>query len=134
MATLDGMQCLRFTTSKMGAEIDVTVPILPPLREAVEPHIFADTFLHQKNCRPFTKESYGNNFADWVKEAGLSGISSHGVRKGLGNILADLGCTQYEIMSIHGHTSPKTSEIYTRGADRMRLAVSGMERLKRLDM
>jgi hypothetical protein len=31
--------------------------------------------------RPFTAAGFGNNMAEWCKEAGLAGLNSHGVRK-----------------------------------------------------
>jgi len=46
-----------------------------------------------------------------------------------GKILAEAGCTQYQIMAIHGHTESCTSEIYTRGAARPELTRQGMETL-----
>jgi hypothetical protein len=34
---------------------------------------------------------------------------------------------------VHGHTSAKTSEIYTRGAERAKLAGQAMEKLRQLE-
>jgi|GEM_PF-5540355 len=44
----------------------------------------------------------------WCLEAGLKNHGAHGVRKATG-LFASLGCAQYEIMSIHGHTEAGTS-------------------------
>lgn len=56
-------------------------------------------------------------------------LSAHGIRKAVGSLLAEAGCTQYEIMALHGHSDPKTSEIYTRSVDRLRLAEQALDRI-----
>jgi hypothetical protein len=47
----------------------------------------------------------------------------------VGVILAEAGCSQYEIMSIHGHSDPATSKIYTATVERRKLAEAGLGRL-----
>ncbi len=56
-------------------------------------------------------------------------MRSHGIRKAVGTILAEAGCTLYEIMALHGHGDPKASEIYTRSVDRRKLVESAMGRI-----
>ncbi len=68
-------------------------------------------------------------FKSWCKDAGLAHLSAHGVRKGLAELLAELGCSQYEIMAILGHSEAKTSEVYTRRVERWKLAKSAIERI-----
>lgn len=53
-------------------------------------------------------------------------LSAHGVRKGLAEILAELGYSQYEIMAILDHSEAKTSEVYTRRLQRWKLAQVAM--------
>ena len=65
----------------------------------------------------------------WCKQAGLAGLSAHGIRKGLAELLAELGCSQYEIMAILGHSEAKTSETYTRRVERWKLALGAMEKV-----
>ncbi|RJL02345.1 hypothetical protein D3P06_11375 [Paracoccus aestuarii] len=48
------------------------------------------------------------------REEGLDNRSSHGVRKAAGHLLAQEGCSQNQIMTVHGHTQARTSEVYTR--------------------
>ena len=67
-------------------------------------------------------------FKRWCQDADLPHLSAHGVRKGLAEILAEMGCTQYEIMAILGHSEAKTSEVYTRRVERWKLAKSALER------
>lgn len=54
--------------------------------------------------------------------------SSHGIRKAVGTFLAEAGCTQYEIMALHGHGDPKASEIFTRSVDSRKLVESALGR------
>jgi hypothetical protein len=48
----------------------------------------------------------------------------------LAELLAELGCSQYEIMAILGHSEAKTSEVYTRRVERWKLAKTAIERVK----
>lgn len=50
----------------------------------------------------------------------------------MGNILAEAGCSQYQIMAIHGYTQAKTSEVYTKGARRVELAMAAMNKMETL--
>lgn len=62
----------------------------------------------------------------WRRSAGLpEGISSHGVRKSVGSIMVEADCSNYQIMAVHGHSDPRSSEIYTRRARRRKLAEQG---------
>ncbi len=57
-------------------------------------------------------------FSKWCRQAGLENRTAHGIRKAVGSILAEAGCTQYQNMTIHGHSESRTSEIYTRAVER----------------
>ncbi len=126
---IESVRCIEFNQDKTGGL--VTVPILPILQEALDAMEIknARAFIPNSYGRPYTKESFGNWFADQVKAAKLKNRSLHGLRKSQGAILAEMGCTQYEIMSIQGHADPKSSEIYTRTANRIKLALSAMDRV-----
>ena len=66
-------------------------------------------------------------FSKWAREAGLENRTAHGIRKAVGQLLAEAGCNQYQIMAIHGHTESRTSEIYTKSASRPELARKAMQ-------
>jgi len=72
-------------------------------------------------------------FSKWCRAAGLENRTAHGIRKAAGNILAEAGCSQYQIMAIHGHSESRTPEVYTKGVDRDELAAAGMETMKGID-
>ncbi|WP_157982004.1 tyrosine-type recombinase/integrase [Oceanicella sp. SM1341] len=88
-------------------------------------------FLVTSFGRPFSVAGLGNKMQEWIADAGLSGRSAHGVRKAAGALLAEAGCTEHEIMVVLGHANPKTSAIYTRSANRWKLARKAMEKMAR---
>ncbi|MFT6462856.1 MAG: integrase [Maricaulis maris] len=125
---------LHFTQHKgrNRSPIIVDVPIVTPLRDALE-QCPSDQMAYMTSSygRPFRSDrSFGNWFAKRVAEAGIEGKSAHGIRKGLGDILAEIGCTAHQIMAILGHTTLKQAENYTRLADRKRMAGAGMAHLE----
>jgi integrase len=115
---------------KTGARLQL--PIHPALRTELAA-IPSDrlTFLTTTDGLPFTAAGFGNWFADRVREAGLSGLSAHGLRKACARRLAEAGCTAHEIAAITGHRSLREVERYTRAADQGRLADAAMEALRR---
>ena len=130
--TIDGKPYLTFVQEKTGFQdrTKVVVPIVDSLARAIEATTTGEkTFLVTDYGKPFSKNGFGNRFRSWCRDAGLpDDLSSHGIRKAVGAILAEAGCTQYEIMAIHGHGDPKASEIYTRSVDRRKLVESAMGR------
>lgn len=130
----DGSVWLGWQPEKRGSK-KVTIPILPPLLKAIRAQpIVGRTYLLREDGQPFSsKNSFGNKFSTWMEQAGLTGLSAHGIRKAAGELLALHGASQYHIMAVHGHASAKTSEIYTEGADRARLAEQAMQMLSGMD-
>lgn len=128
--TIDGVEAIRWQPLKKGST-EVSVPLLAPLRDATRaPKVQGATYLLGRGGKPYSSgDSASAMFKTWCIEAGLPHLSAHGVRKGLGELLAELGCTQYEIMAIHGHSEAKTSEVYTRRVERWNLALKAMERV-----
>ncbi len=108
----------------------IEIPILPPLREAIGAmeRIGASSFLLSRTGRPYSKEGFGNVFRDWCDEAGLKGLSAHGLRKAAGAAMAESGCTEREIMAVLGHRAESSVRIYVRSADKRRLATSALHK------
>ncbi|MFC3208080.1 tyrosine-type recombinase/integrase [Aquamicrobium soli] len=128
---IDGVPAVRWQPLKKGSS-EVSVPLLAPLKDATRaPKIQGATYLLGRGGKPYASgDSASAMFKRWCVDAGLTNRSAHGVRKGLGELLAELGCSQYEIMAIHGHSEAKTSEVYTRRVQRWKLALKAMERVK----
>jgi hypothetical protein len=72
-------------------------------------------------------------FSKWCRQAGLENRTANGIRKAVGSILAEAGCTQYQNMAIHGHSESRTSEIYTRAVERPELARQGLEAMEAME-
>lgn len=124
---IEGVRALRWQPAKRGSA-EVAIPLLPPLYRATRgATVQGDTYLLNFRGKPFaTPDSLGQMFCRWCREAGLENRSSHGIRKAAGHLLAQEGCSQYQIMTVHGHTQAKTSEVYTKGVERWRLARDAM--------
>ncbi|WP_246739653.1 tyrosine-type recombinase/integrase [Martelella sp. HB161492] len=127
---LDGIEAIRFTPCKKGST-EVTIPMLPPLKDATRSmKVEGITYVLGRGGKPFASgDSMSAMFKRWCVDAGLPHLSAHGVRKGLAELLAELGCSQYEIMAILGHSEAKTSEIYTRRVERWKLALTAMDKV-----
>lgn len=128
---IDGIEALRWTPLKKGSS-EVCLPLLEPLKTATRTStVQGGTYLLGRGGKPFSSgDSASAMFKRWCKDADIGHLSAHGVRKGLAEILAELGCSQYEIMSILGHSEAKTSEVYTRRVERWRLAKTALDRVE----
>jgi integrase len=88
------------------------------------------TFLQTQYGAPYTAAGFGNFFGDARKAAALpAGLTAHGLRKGMGRRLAEAGASANEIMAVLTHTTLEEAELYTRAANRDRLAASALERI-----
>lgn len=130
----DGIASLHWQPAKRGSA-PVTVPILPPLARALEARpMRGPTYLLTAYGKPFASPAaFGNKFRGWVIEAGLTDRSPHGIRKAASEWMAANGASQYQIMSVLGHTQAKTSEVYTAGVDRTRLAAEAVRSMGGMD-
>lgn len=130
----DGREELRFRitpkkTSKSSAVV-VDMPVLAPLADAIAACPITNlTFLVTEYGKPFSEKGLGNKMRDWFDEAGLNHCSSHGIRKADATIAAENGATGHQLMGMMGWTTLKQAEIYTRKAERKRLASSGAPHL-----
>lgn len=75
--------------------------------------------------------SLGNWFRKRCREASVPG-SIHGLRKAGATRLADAGASEWEIASYLAHADTTQARIYTRKANRSKLADSGFQKLGKL--
>jgi site-specific recombinase XerD len=120
----------QFRTEKSGELVTVTIPILPALRRTLDIGPTGDlTWICGARGRPFTKEGFGNGFSQAARQAGIK-KSAHGVRKIAATIAAENGATEKELDALFGWTDGgRTSGIYTRDANRARLASQAAHKL-----
>jgi site-specific recombinase XerD len=81
--------------------------------------------------KPFaTPESFGTWFAKQCDDAGLSSeCRAHGLRKAGATIAANNGASAHELCAMFGWEKLTTAEIYTKDADRKRLARAAGQRI-----
>jgi integrase len=117
----------KLKTEKTG--IEVTLPILPILQCTLDAGPCGDlTFIVGASGKPLTKEAFGNLFRKACNAAGVSG-SAHGVRKIAATRAAENGATVSQLKAIFGWTDDAMPSLYTREADRVRLAKEGIAKL-----
>src|SRR6516165_5316799 len=68
-------------------------------------------------------------YRDRCDEAGLPQCSAHGLRKLAATRLAEVGCSEREIMAITGHRSVSEVSRYTKAAEQSRLAERAIAKL-----
>lgn len=131
----DGWTWLEWHPSKLGSS-KTAIPLAPQLMEATRASgVIGRAYVLNTQGQPYASEnSLSNAVRGWTRAAGLEGRSSHGLRKALGGLLADAGATEHQIMSVLSHASPTTSAIYTKSAERTRLAGEAMAALRGLDI
>jgi integrase len=121
----DGVAMIK--TEKTGTP--VTLPILPVLAKTLAAGPCGDlTFIAGASGRPFSKESFGNEFREACRAAGVPG-AAHSVRKIAATRAANAGATVAQLEAIFGWQGGTMASLYTRAADRQRLALEGMHML-----
>jgi integrase len=129
--TEETVRCIAFRTEKGGEQIEVAIPLLPVLQTTLSAGPTGDlTYICGERSNPLTKESFGNMFSEAAREAGVM-KSAHGVRKIAATTAADNGATVHQLMAIFGWTTTQMAELYTREANRKRLALNAMHTLGR---
>ncbi len=128
----EGVLWIGFTQHKGRNRHPITleIPIIPELqRYLADDRVGDTTFLMSEYGKPFTAAGFGNRFRKWCDAAGLGHCSVHGLRKAAAARLAELGCSEFEIMAITGHQTSKEVTRYTKGASQKLRAASALAKL-----
>jgi len=121
----DGIATIK--TEKTGTI--VTIPILPVLADTLTAGPCGDlSFIAGARGQPMAKTSFSNEFAVACRAASVPG-SAHGVRKIAATRAANAGATVAELEAIFGWSGGKMASLYTKAADRQRLAKRAMHKL-----
>jgi integrase len=89
-----------------------------------------DTWLITQHGTPFgSVKSFQHWFVKRVREAGLTGLSAHGLRRALAAHLSEAGATPQEIAAVTGHLTLSEVTRYTAEANRKTLADSALSKL-----
>lgn len=114
-------------TAKTGELVTIRMP--DALAESLAAGPIGDlTYITGQAGRPLTKESFGNEFRDWCRAAGVS-KSAHGLRKLAATIAAENGATEGELEAMFGWRGGRMASHYTKSADRKRLGIEGSRKL-----
>ncbi len=118
---------ITFRTAKTGQV--VVLPVLPELATSLAAAPSTDlAFITGAGGRPMTKESFGNWFRDTCNAAGVSG-SAHGLRKLGATRAAENGASEAQLEAIFGWHGGGMAALYTRAANRRRLAIEAMSKM-----
>jgi integrase len=108
----------------LAAAIDAMPP--PPAVGGVVPL----TFLYTGRGMQRSKKALGNDFAGWVKQAGLPDqCRLHGLKKGGMRRRAEGANTTHELMAFSGHKTLAEVDRYTADANKRKLADSGAAKM-----
>ena len=120
---------LRLTQTKTDQVVEV--PILPPLKAALEAAPTSGLhFVETVHGKPFSAKGFGMRFKAWTAAAGLpDDCTLHGLRKALGNRLADRGLSDFEIAAVLGHNGTASVKTYTSAFNRRAAAEAAMRTL-----
>jgi integrase len=124
-AVLLGRQHVRNGIATLKTEktdTEVTLPILPILAETLAAGPCGDLhFIVGADGKALTKEGFGNAFRAACRAAGVQ-ASAHGVRKLAATRMANNGATVAQLEALFGWSGGRMASLYTRSADRRRLA------------
>jgi integrase len=118
---------LTLTQQKNG--VAVIIPLSAPLAATLSEVTDRLIFLQSSHGKPFTAAGFGNWFHARCQEAGLPGNSAHGLRKLIATRLAEAGCGENTISAILGWSNNKQASLYTKAANKERMARDGMGKI-----
>jgi integrase len=123
---------IHLMTEKSQGKVPVFIPVHPDLEASIAacPNPKGFAIVGQADGMPYDKVSIGNTFNAAIKAAGIpttkrggsKGYSAHGLRKASATIAAESGATELELNSMYGWSGHAMAQLYTRKADRKKLA------------
>ena len=121
---------IRIDTEKTGMR--VTIPVLAALKKTIDASETGEmAFLVSRRGQPWNKGALGTYFSDSARAAEVRGKSAHGMRKAAATRAANNGATEREMEAIFGWSGGRMATLYTRSANRDRLAAGAIVKLDR---
>lgn len=120
---------IRVSKTRKSSGVDVDIPLLPEVLAEIgdAKSLF---LIPGQSGKGYTKESLSNMVAKWTKQAGLTGLSAHGLRKTGATIAAENGASVLTIQAIWAWVTVEQVELYTRKARRRAAAAQAGRFLK----
>jgi integrase len=132
---------IHLMTEKSQGKMPVYVPVHPQLAASMaacpSPGL---AIISKDDGTHYAKEVLGQFFRKAVKDAGIpvndpkskqKGYSGHGLRKASATIAAESGATESELNAMFGWSGHQMAQLYTKKADRKRLAARAMQKWTR---
>lgn len=112
----------------------VELPLLPQLKETLDAGPTGDlAFVVTRRGAPWNKGALGTEFVAAARAAGVFGKSAHGMRKAAATRAAENGATERELEAIFGWSGGRMATLYTKSANRSRLAAGAIGKLDRAE-
>ena len=123
---------IRIDSEKTGMRVEI--PMLAPLKATIEAGPTGDlAYIVTRRRTPFNKGALGTAFVAAARAAGVRGKSAHGLRKAAATRAAENGATERELEAIFGWSGGRMATLYTRSANRSRLAAGAIGKLDRAE-
>jgi integrase len=121
---------IKIDNEKTGMRVEI--PVLPPLKATIEAGPVGDlAFIVTRRGVQWNKGALGTYFSDSARAAGIHGKSAHGMRKAAATRAAENGATERELEAIFGWSGGRMATMYTRSANRTKLAAGAIHKLDR---
>jgi integrase len=132
---------IHLSTEKSQGKMPIYVPVHPELAKSIKacpsPGL---AIIAKDDGGNYSKESLGNFFRESVETAGIpvtkkrsktKGYSAHGLRKASATIAAESGASEAELNAMFGWSGHQMAQLYTKKADRKKLAARAMAKWTR---
>lgn len=107
---------------------EMFLPIMPRVDASIPSHSGFVLTTTRAGGKPYSAKALTGMMQDWTAQAGIApGYTLHGLRKSLGNYLAELGLSARQIMEVLGHSNLAAAEVYVRKANAKKLTVSSFD-------
>ena len=120
-------------SEKTGMRVEL--PLLPQLKDTLDAGPTGDlAFVVTRRGTPWNKGALGAEFVAAARAAGVVGKSAHGMRKAAATRAAENGATERELEAIFGWSGGRMATLYTKSANRSRLAAGAIGKLDRAEI
>jgi site-specific recombinase XerD len=110
----------RYNRGKTDVEANVPIPQRLLDSIAATKQVGIKTWLVTEYGKPFSPAGFGNRFAEWCRQAGVS-VRAHGLRKTAASREAEKGATAFQLCAAFGWMTLKEAERYCQSASRRKL-------------
>jgi integrase len=125
-AAIFGRQHIQGSTITLRTEktkMTVVIPLFPELASILNlTKMSGLAFICGKDGQPLSKNRFGTWFTKAAKAAGISNGTAHGLRKAAATRAVNNGATLAQLEAFFGWSGGKMASVYTKKADRARLA------------